>query len=72
MLNLGELQKEGRLGTLLPLESKASLGPALISIVQQSQFGGTPLEDRNLHLPVFLDVCDTLKLNGCSTNAIRQ
>ena len=26
------------------------LEPALISVVQQSQFGGTPLEDPNLHL----------------------
>jgi len=44
--------------------------PALISTVQQSQFGGTPLEDPNLHLSVFLEVCDTLKLNGISTDAI--
>ena len=43
----------------------------LISIVQQSQFGGTPLEDPNLHLSVFLEVCETLKLNGLSIDAIR-
>ena len=47
------------------------LKPALISMVQQSQFGGTPLEDLNLHLLIFLEVCDTLKLNGVSTDAIR-
>jgi len=29
-----------------------------------------PLEDPNLHLLVFLEVCDTLKLNGVSTDAI--
>ena len=44
---------------------------ALISMVQQSQFGGSPMEDPNLHLSVFLDVCDTLKINGASTDAIR-
>ena len=44
--------------------------PVLISMVQQSQFGGTPLKDLNLHLLVFSEVCDTLKLNGVSTDAI--
>jgi len=47
------------------------LKPALISMVQQSQFGGLPMEDPNLHLSVFLEVCDTLKINGASTDAIR-
>jgi len=28
------------------------------------------MEDPNLHLSIFLEVCDTLKLNGVSTNAI--
>ena len=44
---------------------------ALISMVQQSQFGGLPMEDPNLHLSVFLEVYDTLKINGASTHAIR-
>jgi len=47
------------------------LKPALISMVQQSQFGGSPMEDPNLHLSVFLEVCDTLKINGASTDVIR-
>jgi len=47
------------------------LKSALISMIQQSQFGGTPLEDLNLHLSVFLEVYDTLKLNRISTDAIR-
>jgi len=47
------------------------LKPALISMVQQPQFDGTPLEDPNLHLSVFLEVCDMLKLNGVSSDAIR-
>jgi len=47
------------------------LKPALISMVQQSQFGGLPMEDPNLHLSVFLEVCDTLKINRASTDAIR-
>jgi len=46
------------------------LNPALISMMQQSQFRGTPLEDPNLHLSILLEVCDTLKLNGVSTYAI--
>jgi len=47
------------------------LKPALISMVQQSQFGGSPMEDPNLHMSVFLEVCDTLKINGASIDAIR-
>jgi len=43
---------------------------ALISMVQQSQFGGTPLEHPNLHLSVFLRVCNTMKLNGVFTDDI--
>ena len=45
---------------------------ALISMVQQSLFRGTLLEDPNLHLSVFLEVYDTLKLNRVSINAIRM
>jgi len=46
------------------------LNPSLMSMVQQSQFSGTPLEDPKLHLLVFLKVCDMLKLNGVSSNTI--
>jgi len=37
------------------------LKSALISVVQQSQFGGSSMEDLNLYLLVFLEVCNTLK-----------
>ena len=47
------------------------LKSALISMVQQYQFRGTSLGDPNLHRSVFLEVCDVLKLNGVSTDAIR-
>ena len=40
-------------------------------MVQQFQFGGSPMEDPNLHFSIFLEVCDTLKLNWVSTDAIR-
>jgi len=38
---------------------------------QQSQFRGSPMEDPNLHLSVFLEVCDALKINRGSKDAIR-
>jgi len=38
------------------------LKPKLISMVQQAQLDGAPMDDPNLHLLVFLEV--TLKLNG--------
>ena len=47
------------------------LKSVLISMVQQAQFRGTPVEDQNLHLSVFLEMCDTLKLNGVSSDTIR-
>ena len=46
------------------------LNPTLILMVQQSQFGGTLLEDPNLHLSAFLEVCDMLKLNRVSTDVV--
>jgi len=46
------------------------LKPALISMVH-SHFGVAPFEDPKLHLSVFLEVCDTLMLNGVSSDAIR-
>ena len=47
------------------------LKPAFLSMVQQNQFGGSPTDNPNLHLSIFLEYCDTLKLNGVSLDAIR-
>jgi len=45
--------------------------PALISMVQQAQLDGAPMEDPNPHLGFFLKECDTLKLNGVLTDITR-
>ena len=45
--------------------------PSLIQMVQQSQFGGNVIEDPNAHLVIFLEIYDTIKMNGVSENAIR-
>uniref|UniRef100_A0A803LJQ5 Uncharacterized protein n=1 Tax=Chenopodium quinoa TaxID=63459 RepID=A0A803LJQ5_CHEQI len=47
------------------------LKPALINIIQQDQFSGFPSEDPNEHLAIFLEKCDTIKINGASDEAIR-
>uniref|UniRef100_A0A803MLI4 Uncharacterized protein n=1 Tax=Chenopodium quinoa TaxID=63459 RepID=A0A803MLI4_CHEQI len=47
------------------------LKPALIHIVQQDQFGGSPTECPLEHLANFLEKCDTIKINGVSEDAIR-
>ena len=47
------------------------LKPALIHIVQQDQFGGSPAECPLEHLANFLEKCDTIKINGVSEDAIR-
>ena len=47
------------------------LSPALITFVEREQFSGHPAENPNVHLRRFLAKCDTIKLNGVSTDAIR-
>ena len=47
------------------------LRPALISFVEQNQFGGRPTENPHLHLHNLLAKCDTIKLNGAIAKAIR-
>ena len=47
------------------------LNPALISFVEREQFSGHPSENPNAHLRKFLAKCDTIKINGASTDAIR-
>jgi Retrotransposon gag protein len=47
------------------------LKPALINMIQQYPFNGLPNEDPNLHLSIFLEICNTLKVNGVTNDAIR-
>ena len=42
-----------------------------MSFVEKDQFGGCPTKNPHIHLRNFLAKCDTIKLNGVSTNAIR-
>ena len=35
------------------------------------QFGGSPHEDPNLHLKMFVEVSDSFQLQGVSTEALR-
>ncbi|KAL2243373.1 uncharacterized protein LOC105157605 [Sesamum indicum] len=44
---------------------------ALVSMVQDNQFGGLPAENPNLHLSVFLHCCEVLNLSGVSSDAIK-
>ncbi|KAK4259783.1 hypothetical protein QN277_006078 [Acacia crassicarpa] len=45
--------------------------PSLISLVQQSSFSGSELEDPNQHIETLLQICDTIKMNGVPEDALR-
>ncbi|KAF7823809.1 uncharacterized protein G2W53_021953 [Senna tora] len=46
--------------------------PATIQLLQANgQFGGSPIEDPNIYILNFLEICDTFKHNGVSDDAIR-
>ena len=47
------------------------LKPALITMVQQHQFTGHPIEDPNEHLGRFLWMANTVKLNGVRPEVIK-
>ena len=47
------------------------LTPGVINMVQQNQYGGLPSEDPNIHLAMFLEICDTIKMNGVPDDVIR-
>ena len=47
------------------------LKPSLLQAVQQNQFSGSPTDDPNLHLSIFVQYADTVKVNGVSQEAIR-
>ncbi|XP_024017966.1 uncharacterized protein LOC112090583, partial [Morus notabilis] len=47
------------------------LKPTLVNMVQQNQYGGLPHEDPNIHLATFLEICDTVKINGVRAEIIR-
>ncbi|XP_022858269.1 uncharacterized protein LOC111379165 [Olea europaea var. sylvestris] len=40
-------------------------------MVQQNHFGGAAVEDPNARLGSFLEICDTVKMNGVTEDAIR-
>lgn len=45
--------------------------PSLIQIMQEAQFGGGLAKAPHAHLAKFLKMCDTIKMNGVSNDAIR-
>ena len=48
-----------------------TIPPALLSMIRQNQFGGLPSEDPNDHVDMFLELCETLRIEGASVDAIR-
>ena len=48
-----------------------TIPPALLSMIRQNQFGGLPSKDPNDHVDMFLELCETLRIEGASVDAIR-
>lgn len=46
------------------------LKPSLLQAVHQSQFSGSPTNDLNLHLSVFVQYADIVKTNDVNPEAI--
>lgn len=53
------------------LANNFEIKPALLNVVQQSQFGGNEIEDPNTHISNFLEICITIRINGVGDEAIR-
>lgn len=52
--------------------SIVNIMPAIITMMQMSySFGGSATEDPNKHIADFLEICETLNVNGVSNEAIR-
>ena len=45
--------------------------PALIMLVRANQYNGSPMHDAVDHITTFLDLCETIKLNGVHEDAIK-
>lgn len=46
--------------------------PSIIQMIQSHvQFGGSPHDDPNEHITNFLEICDTFRSNGVSSDAVR-
>ena len=54
-----------------PVNVSFELRPSLISLVQQNQFGGSPIEDPYVHLRTFLEIADTVRINGVPQDTVR-
>ncbi|XP_057962254.1 uncharacterized protein LOC131153816 [Malania oleifera] len=53
------------------IANNVELKLALISMIQQSQFSKSPIDDPNIHLEMFLKICDIVKINGVTEDTIR-
>ena len=42
-----------------------------LQMVHNIQFHGLPIENLNAHLTIFIEVCDTIKYNGVTEEALR-
>lgn len=60
-----------RIARKLVNASNFEIKPSLIQMIRQNQFDGNANEDPNIYLANFSKICDTIKFNGATDDAIK-
>lgn len=51
-------------------ENNFEIKPSLVGMVQHTKFLGLPMENPNLRMSIFVELCGTLKANGVDQRII--
>jgi hypothetical protein len=52
-------------------EENYEIKPNLLGLIQHNQFGGSTTEDLGLHLNIFTEICDMMRIKDVDPNAVK-